>query len=159
MRACNLLVVFHIFVFYIFFKCLSHLLFTFSFTSFVISFTYLSHIFSHIFFTSLVHISFHICFHICFTSLFSNRHVGVVGCVLNLEGVCDVFVGRSLNEKIRFEVSSEKRCYVVVIEGRGKICNQNVIEGDGGTAVGPITLEIDAENLHILFITVAQPKK
>jgi redox-sensitive bicupin YhaK (pirin superfamily) len=81
--------------------------------------------------------------------------------LLTLEQAADVFVGRGLKEHCEFEIAADKRAYLVVLRGRGRVFAENVEEGDGGTALGPIVLSIDiAEDaLDLLVILVPQLKK
>ncbi len=81
--------------------------------------------------------------------------------VLSLEQAAEVFVGRGLREKCEFNVAADKRSYVVVLRGRGRVCSESVEEGDGGTALGPLALEVETEEepLDLLLIVVPQLKK
>ncbi len=80
--------------------------------------------------------------------------------ILSIENTGEVFVGRELIGSSSFELSGDKRAYVVIVSGRGKVCSESVEQCDGGTVMGPInlTFEMDASAFVILFV-VAQLKK
>jgi hypothetical protein len=80
--------------------------------------------------------------------------------LLTIEQVGEVFVGRGLSEKCEFDISADKRAYVVVLRGKGRLCSESVEEGDGGTALGPLALSVEPEEtLDVLLLVVPQLKK
>ncbi len=85
--------------------------------------------------------------------------LGEFGLLLSIDSVCEVYVGRHLDKRHTFQVAAEKKCYLLMISGSGKVGSQRVSSGDGATATGPMSMELEAEDCHAILIVVSQTKK